>query len=79
MEYKYEVEKALTRARSKRKVLKRDLALKLFPQNEAESTRQVKLTRILNGEVSRLTAEQINIICDFLGCSADFLVGRTDD
>lgn len=65
---------ALTTVRGKR-VKKKDIAAKLFPDS-VESTANQNMVNICSGNKKSLSAQQINIICDMCGCSADFLLGR---
>jgi hypothetical protein len=55
-----------------KKVLKQDLALKLFPDAN-KKTRQVNMTNLCNGRTKRVSVEQVRIICEMLNCTADYL------
>lgn len=57
---------------------KQQLARLLYPEQGDES-RCVSMSRLLNGKTRMLSAEKIATICNYLQCTADELIGRTDD
>lgn len=57
-----------------KKVLKKDLAARLFP-NVGKSAQQVNLTNLLSGRTTRVKPEWIAIICEMCECDANFLFG----
>lgn len=64
-----------------RKVLKQDLAARLWPESAPE-TQRVNMTNLCKGKVEKVKPEHIRIICETLGCSADFLFNintKTDE
>lgn len=57
---------------------KMQLAKLLYPEQGRES-QYVSMSRLLNGKTRLLSAEKIRIICKYLQCSADELIGNTTD
>lgn len=73
------VELAIARAKeSGKKVLKKEIAARLWPDSSPE-TQQVLMTKVVSGKQDKLSSEQLRIICEMTGCSADFLLGLTND
>lgn len=54
------------------------LARLLYPEQGRES-QYVSMSRLLTGKTRLLSAEKIRIICEYLQCSADELIGNTTD
>lgn len=74
----FRIEEAIAIARSEgKKIRKKDLAVKLWPETDSEAARQVNMSNLCGGRVKRIQPEWIDIICEECGCSADFLLGRT--
>lgn len=73
------IEQALARAKEQgRKVLKKDLAAKLWPDS-VTTTQQVNMTRLCNGGTTKINEEWVSIICDMTGCDPNFLFGFSND
>lgn len=73
------IEEAIARAkRNGKKVLKKDIAARIWPDS-VESAQQVNMTRLCNGSAVRVDPEWVCIICEMTGCTADFLLGLTND
>lgn len=73
------IEEAIARAKANgNKVLKKDIAAKLWP-NSLESAQQVNMTKLCSGKLVSVRPEWLNIICDMCNCSADYLIGRTNE
>ena len=73
------IEQAIARAKEKgRKVLKKDIAARLWP-DATPVGQQVNMTALCNGKKARILPEWVNIICEMTGCTADFLLGLTND
>lgn len=67
-------------ARSKRmgvKILKKDLAARLWPES-SEASQQIRMTALCQGKLKMIRPEWITIICDVCGCTADYLFGRAE-
>lgn len=73
------IEEAIARAkRNGNKVLKKDIAARLWPDS-SESAQQVNMTGLCNGSTARVAPEWVRIICEMTGCTADFLLGLTNE
>lgn len=73
------IEQALARAKEQgRKVLKKDLAAKLWPDS-VTTTQQVNMTRLCNGGTTKINEDWVSIICDMTGCDPNFLFGFSND
>lgn len=59
------------------KVLKKDIALRLF-EGASECSRQVRFSNLCRGYTKRVKPEWVVIICEMCGCSADYLFGLED-
>lgn len=59
-----------------RKVLKKDIAVRLWPGIEAQ-TQQVNMTNLVNGTTKRVKLEWIGIICEMCDCDPNYLLGWT--
>lgn len=76
---KFRLNEAIARSQEKgKKVLKKELACKLFP-GVSECAQQVNMTNLCNGTTKRIKPEWVTIITEECGCSADFLFGLTND
>lgn len=58
-----------------KKIRKRDLAAKLWP-NSAPETQGVNMRCLCSGVTKRVQPEWITIICEETGCDANFLFGQ---
>ena len=75
---KLKIDEAIAMARvNGQKIMKKDIAARLWP-NSIESTQRVNMTRLCVGETAYVQPDWINTICDMTGCTADFLLGRTE-
>lgn len=73
------IEEAIARAKANgNKVLKKDIAAKLWP-NSVEAAQQVNMTKLCSGKLVSVRPEWLITICDMCNCSADFLIGRTNE
>ena len=73
------IEQAIARAKeSGKKVLKKDIVARLWPDSTAVA-QQVNMTALCNGATARINPEWVKIICEMTGCSADFLLGISND
>lgn len=73
------IEQAIARAKEKgNKVLKKDIAARLWPDSTPVA-QQVNMTALCNGETARIVPEWVNIICEMTGCTADFLLGISNE
>lgn len=68
---------ALSEAMGK-KVLKKDLAAKIWPNSRSEA-QAVNMTNLASGITKKVNPEWIAIICKETGCSANFLLGLSDE
>ena len=57
-----------------KKVLKKDLAAKIWPDSRPEA-QAVNMTNLASGITKKVNPEWIAIICRETGCTADFLLG----
>ena len=64
---------ALSEAMGK-KVLKKDLAAKIWPNSRSEA-QAVNMTNLCSGVTKKVNPEWIITICRETGCTADFLLG----
>ncbi len=73
------IEQAIARAKEQgKKVLKKDIAARLWPDS-VPAAQQVNMTNLCNGVTARIAPEWINIICEMTGCTADFLLGLSNE
>lgn len=73
------IEQALARAKEQgNKVLKKDIAARLWPDS-SPAAQQVNMTILCSGKTARVAPEWIRIICEMTGCSADFLLGLSNE
>lgn len=57
-----------------KKVLKKDLAAKIWPNSRLEA-QKVNMTNLCSGVTKKINPEWIVTVCKELNCSADFLFG----
>ena len=73
------IEQAIARAKEQgKKVLKKDIAARLWPDSTAVA-QQVNMTALCNGTTARVNPAWIVIICEMTGCTAEFLLGITNE
>lgn len=69
------INEAIARAkRQGNKVLKQDIAARLWPDSTPDVQR-VNMTNLCTGCTARIAPEWVEIICEMTGCTADFLFG----
>lgn len=57
---------------------KKVLSQKLWPDSTVES-QQVNMSNLMSNKTKKINPEWINILCEELGCSSDFLFGIKDE
>jgi DNA-binding Xre family transcriptional regulator len=67
---------ALSAANGK-KVLKKDIAARLFP-GVSTATQQVNMTSLCNGKTKRILPEWVIVICEMCDCTPNYLFGYDD-
>lgn len=67
---------ALSAANGK-KVLKKDIATRLFP-GVSTTTQQVNMTSLCNGKTKRILPEWVIVICEMCDCTPNYLFGYDD-
>ncbi len=73
------IEQAIARAKdSGKKVMKKDIAARLWPDS-TEVGQQVNMTKLCNGRSKSVRPEWVRIICEMTGCTADFLLGLSNE
>lgn len=73
------IEQAIARAKEQgKKVLKKDIAARLWPDSTPVA-QQVNMTALCNGATARIAPEWVAIICEMTGCTADFLLGLSNE
>lgn len=73
------IEQAIARAKEQgKKVLKKDIAARLWP-NSTSVGQQINMTALCNGTTTRIAPEWVTIICEMTGCTADFLLGISNE
>ena len=73
------IEQAIARAKERgEKVLKKDIAKKLWPDS-APAAQQVNMTALCSGKTTKINPDWVPIICDMTGCTADFLLGISNE
>lgn len=78
MKLRIRVNEAIARSEvNGKKVLKKDIASRLW-EGSSESAQQVNMTNLCNGKTKNISPEWVVILCDMLGCTADFLFGLED-
>lgn len=72
------IDEAIARSKANgKKVLKKDIAAKLWPDSEP-SAQQVNMCKLCNGRTASIKPEWVVEICKITGCSADYLFGLSD-
>lgn len=72
---KLRVNEAIARSEANgKKVLKKDIAAKLFP-GVSESAQQVNMTNLCNGTTKRIVPDWVVIICEMCDCEPNYLFG----
>ena len=73
------VNEAIARSESKgNKVFKKDIAARLWATSSPEA-QQVNMTNLCSGITKKISPEWVVILCEMLGCSADFLFGLKNE
>lgn len=73
------IETAIARAKEQgRKVMKKEIAARLWPDSN-EAAQQVNMTALCSGKTTRINPEWVGIICEMCGCTADFLLGLSNE
>lgn len=73
------IEEAIARAKANgKKVMKKDIAARLWPDSVAVA-QQVNMTKLCSGKAAAVRPEWLLIMCEMLDCTADFLIGRTNE
>ena len=73
------IEQAIARAKEQGNVLKKkDIAARLWPDS-VPAAQQVNMTALCSGKTTRINPNWIVVICEMTGCSADFLLGISND
>jgi DNA-binding Xre family transcriptional regulator len=67
---------ALSAANGK-KVLKKDIAARLFP-GVSTATQQVNMTSLCNGKTKRILPEWVIVICEMCDCTPNYLFDYED-
>lgn len=58
--------------KGERKVLKKEIGARLWPDSN-DSARQVNLSKLLRGATKSISADQVSILCEVLGCTPNDL------
>lgn len=73
------VNEAIARSEMKgNKILKRELARKIWPNSKPES-QLVNMSNLCSGVTKKINPEWVVVLCKELKCSADFLFGLKND
>ncbi len=73
------IDEAIARAKTNgRKIMKMELAAKLWPDSTL-GAQKVNMTNLCSNKTARVAPEWIVIICTECGCTADFLLGLSND
>lgn len=76
---KLKVNEAIARSEMNgKKVFKKDIAARLWPNSSPES-QQVNMTNLCSGVTKKIDPDGIIILCEMLGCTADYLFGLAND
>ena len=59
------------------KVLKKDIAARLFP-GVSTATQQVNMTSLCNGKTKRILPEWVIVICEMCDCTPNYLFDYED-
>lgn len=57
-----------------KKIFKHEVSAKLWP-NSSEASRQVNMTNLCTGVTKKLPIEFVDILCDTLECTPNYLFG----
>lgn len=72
---KLRINEAIAACESKgKKVLKKDLAAKMWPKSTLEA-QKVNMANLCRGFTKKISPEWVKIICKETGCTSDFLFG----
>lgn len=73
------IDGAIARAKEQgNKIMKKEIAAKLWPDS-TPNAQVTNMTALCTGATKYVNPEWISIICDMTGCTADYLIGRTND
>lgn len=73
------IEQAIARAKERGEAIKKkDIAARLWP-NTTPVGQQVNMTRLCAGKTPSIREDWVRIICEMCGCSADFLLGLSNE
>ena len=73
------VKEALLRSETNgKKILKKDIAARLWADS-SEQARQVNMTNLVNGTTKKISPDWVVVLCEMLGCNANYLFGINDD
>ena len=64
-------------AKATRVVKKKDLARLLWPSS-TQATANANITNLQSGKVKNVDEKKIRVICEYLGVTADYLLGLSD-
>lgn len=65
-------------AKTTRVVKKKDLARLLWPSS-TQATANANITNLQSGKVKNVDEKKIRVICEYLGVTADYLLGLSDN
>jgi DNA-binding Xre family transcriptional regulator len=69
------VSEAIARAQTNgKKVYKKDVAARLW-EGSTESSQQVNMTNLCNGTTKKIAPEWVDILCEMLDCTPNYLFG----
>lgn len=72
---KLRVNEAIARSQDNgKKVFKHEVSAKLWP-NSSQSAQQVNMTNLCNGTTKKISIDFIEILCDTLDCTPNYLFG----
>lgn len=74
----FRLREAFDYAKTKKAVKKKDLARLLWP-NSSQGTANANITNLQSGKVKSVDEKKIRIICEYLGVTADYLLGLSDN
>lgn len=73
------IEEAIARAkRQGKKIKKKELAALLWPDS-TPAAQQVNMTSLCAGKTTKINPDWVAIICEATGCTANFLLGMSND
>ena len=61
-----------------KKVMKKDISAKLWPDS-TPAAQQVNMTALCCGKTKYINPDWVKVICEMTGCTADFLLGITNE